>query len=222
MNKKISIIIGGTLLVSCLFANGIFNLQNQGNTVKKILATSVTKDNYFIIPDSSTRYLTTSDLQGLSLDELEIARNEIYARHGYQFKQKKMINYFSNQSWYVRSDHEITTDDLSDLEYENVMLIQRVENEGISNNNTSYYGDFVIPDSSYRKVTADELKYLSTHELAVARNEIYARHGYIFVSDEWKDFFINEDWYTPTTSSVTLNSIEEYNVGMILEEESNR
>ena len=222
MIKKISIIIGGTLLVSCLFANGIFNLQNQGNTVKKILATSVTKDNYFIIPDSSTRYLTTSDLQGLSLDELEIARNEIYARHGYQFKQKKMINYFSNQSWYVRSDHEITTDDLSDLEYENVMLIQRVENEGISNNNTSYYGDFVIPDSSYRKVTADELKYLSTHELAVARNEIYARHGYIFVSDEWKDFFINEDWYTPTTSSVTLNSIEEYNVGMILEEESNR
>lgn len=158
----------------------------------------------------------------MSLDELEIARNEIYARHGYQFKQKKMINYFSNQSWYVRSDHEITTDDLSDLEYENVMLIQRVENEGISNNNTSYYGDFVIPDSSYRKVTADELKYLSTHELAVARNEIYARHGYIFVSDEWKDFFINEDWYTPTTSSVTLNSIEEYNVGMILEEESNR
>ena len=116
----------------------------------------------------------------MSLDELEIARNEIYARHGYQFKQKKMINYFSNQSWYVRSDHEITTDDLSDLEYENVMLIQRVENEGISNNNTSYYGDFVIPDSSYRKVTADELKYLSTSdlqglaldELEKSRNEI--------------------------------------------------
>lgn len=127
MNKKISIIIGGTLLVSCLFANGIFNLQNQGNTVKKILATSVTKDNYFIIPDSSTRYLTEDDLIGLSKEQLEIARNEIYARH-----------------------------------------------------------------------------------------------GYIFVSDEWKDFFINEDWYTPTTSSVTLNSIEEYNVGMILEEESNR
>lgn len=63
---------------------------------------------------------------------------------------------------------------------------------------------------------------LSKEQLEIARNEIYARHGYIFVSDEWKDFFINEDWYTPTTSSVTLNSIEEYNVGMILEEESNR
>ena len=67
-----------------------------------------------------------------------------------------------------------------------------------------------------------EIAELSRDSLGFARNEIYARHGYIFVSDEWKDFFINEDWYTPTTSSVTLNSIEEYNVGMILEEESNR
>ena len=40
--------------------------------------------------------------------------------------------------------------------------------------------DFIIPDSSYRKVTSKELKSLSSYELAVARNEIYARHGYIF------------------------------------------
>lgn len=222
MNKKISIIIGGTLLVSCLFANGIFNLQNQGNTVKKILATSVTKDNYFIIPDSSTRYLTTSDLQGLSLDELEIARNEIYARHGYQFQQQKMIDYFNNQSWYTRSDHKITTDDLSKLEYANVMLIKNMEDNYGSNSNYAVKDGFIIPDSSTRYLTEDDLIGLSKEQLEIARNEIYARHGYIFVSDEWKDFFINEDWYTPTTSSVTLNSIEEYNVGMILEEESNR
>ena len=66
------------------------------------------------------------------------------------------------------------------------------------------------------------MKYLSTFELAIARNEIYARHGYIFVSNEWKDFFVNEYWYTPTAYSVTLNSIEEYNVGMILNEEAIR
>lgn len=171
------------------------------------------------------RYLTEDDLRGLSKDQLEIARNEIYARHWYQFQQQKMINYFNNQSWYVRSSRKITTADLSDLEYENVMLIQRVENQGISNDNTndtSYYSYFVIPDSSYRKVTANELKYLSTHQLAVARNEIYARHGYIFVSNEWKDFFVNEPWYTPISTSVTLNSTEEYNVARILEEEARR
>ena len=158
----------------------------------------------------------------MSLDELEIARNEIYARHGYQFKQKKMINYFSNQSWYVRSDHEITTDDLSKLEYANVMLIKNMEDNYGSNSNYAVKDGFIIPDSSTRYLTEDDLIGLSKEQLEIARNEIYARHGYIFVSDEWKDFFINEDWYTPTTSSVTLNSIEEYNVGMILEEESNR
>ena len=66
------------------------------------------------------------------------------------------------------------------------------------------------------------MKSLSSHELAVARNEIYARHGYIFVSDEWKDFFIDRPWYTPTSKEVSLNNIEEYNVSMILKEEARR
>lgn len=191
----------------------------------KYITTATVQDNYFIIPYSSTSYLTIADLQGLTLDQLEIARNEIYARHGYQFQQQKMIDYFSNQSWYTRSQYKITTDDLSELEYANVMLIQQQENSlssGLGGDYTYYCGNFVIPDSSYRKITADELKYLSTFELAIARNEIYARHGYIFVSNEWKDFFVNEYWYTPTAYSVTLNSIEEYNVGMILNEEAIR
>ena len=102
------------------------------------------------------------------------------------------------------------------------MLIKNMEDNYGSNSNYAVKDGFIIPDSSTRYLTEDDLIGLSKEQLEIARNEIYARHGYIFVSDEWKDFFINEDWYTPTTSSVTLNSIEEYNVGMILEEESNR
>lgn len=222
MNKRTIFKIGGTLLVSCLFTNAIVKTQGDEKVINKQVATYSYKDNYFIIPDSSDRYLTEYDLSGLTKDQLEIARNEIYARHGYQFQQQKMINYFNNQSWYVKSNKKVTTDDLSELEYANVVFIQRFEDEGMSNNNEIYYGDFVIPDSSYRKVTTDELKYLSNHQLAVARNEIYARNGYIFVSNEWKDFFVNEPWYTPISTSVTLNSTEEYNVARILEEEAIR
>lgn len=222
MNKRTIFKIGGTLLVSCLFTNAIVKTQGDEKVINKQVATYSYKDNYLIIPDSSDRYLTEYDLSGLTKDQLEIARNEIYARHGYQFQQQKMINYFNNQSWYVKSNKKVTTDDLSELEYANVVFIQKFEDEGMSNNNEIYYGDFVIPDSSYRKVTTDELKYLSNHQLAVARNEIYARNGYIFVSNEWKDFFVNEPWYTPISTSVTLNSTEEYNVARILEEEAIR
>ena len=81
---------------------------------------------------------------------------------------------------------------------------------------------FVIPDSSTRYLTEDDLMGLTSDELEIARNEIYARHGYIFVSDEWKDFFIDRPWYTPTSKEVSLNNIEEYNVSMILKEEARR
>ena len=165
MNKRTIFKIGGTLLVSCLFTNAIVKTQGDEKVINKQVATYSYKDNYFIIPDSSDRYLTEYDLSGLTKDQLEIARNEIYARHGYQFQQQKMINYFNNQSWYVKSNKKVTTDDLSELEYANVVFIQKFEDEGMSNNNEIYYGDFVIPDSSYRKVTTDELKYLSNHQL---------------------------------------------------------
>ena len=81
---------------------------------------------------------------------------------------------------------------------------------------------FVIPDSSTRYLTEDDLMGLTSDELEIARNEIYARHGYIFVSNEWKDFFVGRYWYTPTSKDVTLNSVEENNFSMILKEEATR
>ena len=36
----------------------------------------------YIIPDSDTKLLTDSDIEGLSARELNYAKNEIYARHG--------------------------------------------------------------------------------------------------------------------------------------------
>ena len=190
MNKKVIGTICGVVIVSSVLSISKCDYFNNKHKEINIITTTSAKNNYFVIPDSSTRYLTEDDLMGLTSDELEIARNEIYARHGYIFKQKKMINYFSNQRWYVKSKNKVTTDDLSEIEYANVMLIKKVENEGFSNDDQDYSNvDFIIPDSSYRKVTSKELKSLSSYELAVARNEIYARHGYIFVSNEWKDFF---------------------------------
>lgn len=87
--------------------------------------------------------------------------------------------------------------------------------------NPSSYS-IVIPDSNTRYLTEYELKSYTTHELAIARNEIYARHGYVFVTEEWKNYFANQQWYVPISQDVTLNSIEEYNVNLIKNEESRR
>lgn len=58
-------------------------------------------NNSFIFPNSSTAYISKSDVEQLSSDELTIAINEIYARNGRIFTNTSLANYFNSQSWYT-------------------------------------------------------------------------------------------------------------------------
>lgn len=79
----------------------------------------------FIIPDSSTRYLTNSDLSSLSEWEIRVARNEIYARHGRIFNSRDLADYFAEKEWYVGSVAPEAFDNsyLSTIELENLKFI---------------------------------------------------------------------------------------------------
>lgn len=77
-------------------------------------------------PLASSRLLTDTDLIDISKDELNIMRNEIYARHSYRFKNKKVLHFFSKQEWYTpRLDN--VNNLLSDLEKTNIDTIKRFE-----------------------------------------------------------------------------------------------
>lgn len=56
-------------------------------------------DSYLLPTDS--QYITEADLYGMSRDELSLARNEIYSRHGYTFSSASLRAYFASQSWYT-------------------------------------------------------------------------------------------------------------------------
>lgn len=49
------------------------------------------------------------------------------------------------------------------------------------------------------------------------RNEIFARHGYIFKTDDMRQYFNSQNWYSPMYNEVSssLSSIEKYNVEFI-------
>lgn len=66
--------------------------------------------------------------------------------------------------------------------------------------------DYVIPYSSDRYLTNDDLVGLSSEELMYARNEIYARHGYIFNDAEIRAYFEKKPWYTGTVKSEDFSS----------------
>ena len=90
---------------------------------------SDTGNSDYVIPYSSTRYLTNTDLTGLSEWQMRIARNEIYARHGRIFKSDDLADYFASKSWYTPSVSADQFDNsyLNAIEIENLKLITAYE-----------------------------------------------------------------------------------------------
>ena len=78
--------------------------------------------------------------------------------------------------------------------------------------------DFILPDSDKRLLTEEDLAGLWRNTLTYARNEIYARHGYIFQSEELNDYFNSMLWYEPDPSDdgSNLSEIEKQNAEFIL------
>jgi hypothetical protein len=70
-------------------------------------------------------------------------------------------------------------------------------------------------------LTEDDLIGLSKKELKILRNEIYARHGYIFKSKDLQDYFSNKSWYSPMYKNVAekLSTIEIKNINFIKKHE---
>lgn len=88
----------------------------------------------FILPNSSYAALSDADLSGLSLAQLRIARNEIYARHGRQFRDPWLNQWFYSKNWYLAihpkyapGDFDAMPTPLSEVELANVHTISQYE-----------------------------------------------------------------------------------------------
>lgn len=83
-------ISNGTVQIALVAANG------------ERLTGSVTLHDGYVIPDSSEKAYTVSELKALGLNDAEmcIARNEPYARQGYSFRNPGLQAYFNARSWY--------------------------------------------------------------------------------------------------------------------------
>lgn len=87
------------------------------------------------------------------------------------------------------------------------------------NSNYNSSDGYLFPGSDTRYIDPEELSGCSDSQLAYIRNEIFARHGYIFQTDKYNNYFGSKTWYYPnsyTTDNVNdLNAYEKYNVELI-------
>lgn len=80
--------------------------------------------------------------------------------------------------------------------------------------------DFLFPSDTYY-ITASDLYGYSQEQVALIRNEIYARHGYIFQTEPYKSYFSSKEWYSPNPyfNESVFNIIEKTNKDFIVEYE---
>ena len=89
-------------------------------------------DDYYILPYSDESYISEEDLAALSQEEILLARNEIYARHGRKFNTPEIHDYFIEQPWYTEIYEPEEFDSMAnevfnEYEKENINIIVNYE-----------------------------------------------------------------------------------------------
>jgi len=143
-------------------------------------------------------------LSGLSLHELRLLRNEVYARHGRQFQAPWLSQYFYAQAWYQPSD-TFKDEDLSGKDKINVETIVTYENK-------------IHDDLSRKPITRSLLEGLFIEDAGKMRQEIFARRGKVFTKEPWfQTYFESFAWYkaNPEFTDAQLTEVEKRNVATI-------
>ena len=210
----------------------VLGAEDAGEKMEEDQITAMVADAYYVDPetcifsDSSSRYLLDEDLQPLTLQELCYARNEIYARHGVVFESEELQEYFEQKYWYWGSVpvEDFSSESLNSFEQANVMKLEAAEYERspggyMLDQDYTYRGigsysvkqtaavseDYIFSDSDSRYLEEEEIIRLPLQLICYARNEIYARKGYIFQSEQLREYFGGKDWYSPTVPAASFS-----------------
>ena len=149
------------------------------------------------------RSISEQMLQGLSLHELRLIRNEIYARHGRMFRADWLQQYFYFQPWY-NPDENFKDEELSGNDKLNVETIVKYENK-------------IHEGLSTKPITRALLDGLFLEDASQMRQEIYARHGKVFKEPWLQNYFSSFAWYKadPNFTDESLSEVEKKNIATI-------
>ena len=180
---------------------------NERKNLEMLSAAQRRQRNVALLPGDmelfERRTISEAMLHGLSLHELRLLRNEIYARHGRMFRAEWIQQYFYAQPWYT-PDENFKDEELSGNDKVNVETIVTYENK-------------IHQGLSTTPVTKGLLEGLFLEDAVQMRQEIYARHGKVF-KDQWlQKYFSSFDWYkaNPNFKDEVLTEVEKRNIATI-------
>ena len=124
--------------------------------------------------------------------------NVVYSGYNSSWTEEEIINAINERSQYYRTSAYYSK--IIDY-WENVREVRDISNliEPLFETDKKYY-------------TKEEFKNEPMLVIHLAKNEIYARHGYIFTNEDLYNYFMGCIWYSPTCSSADFedNVFNEY------------
>lgn len=173
---------------------------------KSEISEGISPDDY-ALPECDIRNYNREDLSGLSAEELRLARNEVYARHGRIFSADDLHTYFSSKSWYIprydASEFDAKGDSiLNEFEIKNRNLIVAIENAVQPSNNVDgnsvknnikkdYVGNFYVDLSGDYGGTSAGTFGINIKITDISQNKIYGTVDELYGEGNFKADFLN-------------------------------
>ncbi|MEA5478860.1 YARHG domain-containing protein [Pseudanabaena galeata UHCC 0370] len=126
-NRLVVIVVG---IVSAISVMGAVVFLRPSPSIKndvKITATSPNPTPTYLF--LSERAISDQDLVGKSVPEIDIMRNEVFARYGRRFQDPELQSYFSSQPWYkpLYAPDQFPEELLTPIEMQNVTYIREFQ-----------------------------------------------------------------------------------------------
>lgn len=117
--------------------------------------------------------------------------NVVYPSYNSSWTEEEIINAINERSQYYRTSAYYS--EIIDY-WENVREVRDISNliEPLFETDKKYY-------------TKEEFENEPMLVIHLAKNEIYARHGYIFTNEDLYNYFMGCIWYSPTCSSADFD-----------------
>lgn len=114
------------------------------------------------------------------------------------------------------------------IRYKNGKVVSESNNkeqpkETFTNSSHPVIGEALFENLSKHRLSGSDLSSFAKSELRILRNSIFAKHGYIFKSEDLKMYFSQFEWYKPEFNNVNhkLNSVEKENIKILKQAEDN-
>ena len=144
--------------------------------------------------------IAADKLETLTLYDLRLLRNALYAMRGYKFKTPWIREYFESEEWYVPSKNQASVklikNDESNLK--TILAVERQKHDALST----------------EKLNIEYLRGLFVEDIRKLASEIPARHGKVFTDKSLKEYFTSLPWYKPNAKyrEADLNATEKDNL----------